>query len=420
MDKINHGKEKSAPKAMIISVGGTPAPIIKTICVHKPEFVSFLASQDSCDLISKIKTGIEHENISIKSRLTLVDNVNDLLHCHQKAEEAIKYALSEGFEKNEVTVDYTGGTKNMSVALALASVSSGFPFSYVGGKERTKNGLGIVKDGEEEIYDNVNPWDFLAIEERKKIGTLFNQYQFKAAQGLADMLVERSGKYRAVFKKIGFLIKGYYKWDLFCHQDAIDAFERAKISDIFDGEDNNIMNFSDAAKRHLNYLRGKVNPKNKHASLFLILDLYSNAQRRFEEGRTDDAILRLYRVTEMIAQEKLINHYGIDTSNVRPDQLPERISEEFIIRYKDPRTGAVKIPQTASYVLLGALNDDLGRIFETHQSLFKDIQSSRNYSYLAHGFKSSSEKTYEKLRDFVLRLNVFEANDVPLFPKLSL
>jgi hypothetical protein len=57
----------------------------------------------------------------------------------------------------------------MSVALALAAVAHGFCFSYVGGgKERTKNGVGIVINGQEQVYSCINPWDFLAVEEKKR------------------------------------------------------------------------------------------------------------------------------------------------------------------------------------------------------------------------------------------------------------
>ncbi len=42
------------PKTMLISVGGTPQPIIKAICEYKPEFISFFASQDTRDLVGKV------------------------------------------------------------------------------------------------------------------------------------------------------------------------------------------------------------------------------------------------------------------------------------------------------------------------------------------------------------------------------
>jgi hypothetical protein len=43
----------------------------------------------------------------------------------------------------------------------------------------------------------------------------------------------------------------------------------------------------------------------KTPSLTYMLDLFANAERRLHEGKTDDAIVRLYRIIEMIAQERL-------------------------------------------------------------------------------------------------------------------
>jgi hypothetical protein len=43
---------------MIVSVGGTPAPIIKPICEYEPEFISFFATQETCDLVKGIKDDV--------------------------------------------------------------------------------------------------------------------------------------------------------------------------------------------------------------------------------------------------------------------------------------------------------------------------------------------------------------------------
>ena len=104
-------------KAMLISVGGTPEPLLKSIEHHQPEFVCFFASQGTnhisvkvCDLLGDTAGGIRFAT-------ELVDNENDLLECHQKAENAVKRIHAGGYAKDQVVVDYTGGTKNMSVAL---------------------------------------------------------------------------------------------------------------------------------------------------------------------------------------------------------------------------------------------------------------------------------------------------------------
>jgi len=183
-------------KAMVISLGGSPQPVIASIAKYQPSFISFLASHDTCNLIADIeKTAKQTHSLQYKKEITLVDNINDLMHCYQKAEEAVQRILKKNYNKDEVIVDYTGGTKNMSVALSLAAVTHGFSFSYVGGTERTKDGVGIVMDGTEEVYQSINPWDFLALDEKKKIAAFVNAADFKAAKNLKDTCSDRTGFY---------------------------------------------------------------------------------------------------------------------------------------------------------------------------------------------------------------------------------
>ncbi len=404
---------------MIISVGGTPEPIIKSITEYRPEFVSFFASQDTCDKVSDIKKGLQEAKHGIKNEITLVDNVNDLYHCFRKAEEAVKRVLSKGYHSDEVIVDYTGGTKNMSVALSLSAITHGFNFSYVGGSERTKDGVGIVVNGKEEVYKSVNPWDFLAIDERQKISVLFNTNQFKAAKELADEAAKRSTEYKTVFKKLGFLIDGYYNWDLFKHGEAKGKFERARIEELLETKDDKIRMFVKATiqlKPQLDLL----SKQQRQPDRLFILDIFSNAERRFEEGKTDDAIVRLYRVVEMLAQERLLCTHGIDTSNVREEKIPQQMKDAFISKYKDKKDGKIKTPQSASFELLEALGDDLGKEFYKRLPDFRQIQSQRNNSYLVHGFACASNSTYSKFREFILELNIFRVDEVIVFPILNL
>ena len=411
--------KETAIDAMVISIGGTSAPIIKAVLHYRPEFISFLASQDTIDKVSDIKKACQDEQINFKSEVTVVDNVNDLLHCYKKAEEAIKRVTDKKFSKDKVIVDYTGGTKNMSVSLALAVISQGFSFSYVGGKERTKNGVGIVINGAEEIYKSVNPWDFLAIEEKKKIALLFNQYQFVATKQLCETMSEKATSQKMFFKKLGFAIEGYYFWDLFRHKDALDRFRKATIEEIQELGDDGFREFVLKTKDNIRFLEMLVKTEQK-LSINFIFDIYANAERRFEEGKIDDAILRLYRLSEMIAQERLIDRYGINTSDVKPDQIPIELRDEFVRRYTSLISGKIQLSQNASFDLLFSLGDALGKAFDENKKTFQVIQSSRNLSYLAHGFSSSKDSTYKRLKGFLLGLEIINIEKVPVFPKLTM
>jgi CRISPR-associated protein (TIGR02710 family) len=406
-------------KAMIISVGGTPQPIIKIISEYSPEFISFVASQDTYDLVTQIKGEISKAGLIPKTEITLVDNVNDLVHCYEKAEEAILRVIKMKYKTDEVIVDYTGGTKNMSVAISLAAISHSFSFSYVGGTERTKEGIGIVIDGHEVIYKSINPWDFLAIEAKKNIALLYNQNQFKAARNLTEELQSKSTKYKSMFKKLGFLIEGYYKWDLFRYAEALDTFKKAKLDELMEVQDQSFVSFA-MESSNLLHLIEKLARSPRKPSHILIGDLFANAERRNEEGKFDDAVLRLYRIVEMLAQERLLSKYGIDVSDIRKNQIPDSLKEEFAKHYKSQRDGKIKIPQTAAFKLLNELNDEVGHLFRKNEQRFLDLQSSRNYSYLAHGFDCLKERTYNELKCFISDMGIVQNTNIPCFPKMKI
>lgn len=409
-------------QAMIISVGGTSEPLVTTIRHHLPEYVCFFASQGTVHITTKVREELGESADTIRFEVELADNENDLLECHARALGAVNRVKNKGFNKESIVVDYTGATKNMSVALALAAIEEGFCFSYIGGSKRSKGGVGIVESGHEKVYANVNPWDFLAIKERRQISIFFNGSQLKAAREALNDLAERVSERKSVYKKLMYVADAFYHWDLFRHVDALELFKKGKLTDLCDDGDRAIADFARACLVSVTFLETMITDsgKGKIPCVALALDLYANAERRFLEGKTDDAVLRLYRLVEMMAQHCLLHTYGIDTGNVQLDKIPHSIRDEYQLKYKDKKSGKIQIPQHAAYTLLKELNDQLGIIYEQHQKQFRDIQSSRNESYLAHGFKSSQDSVYVKLRDFIVELGTIDVLKPPAFPKLEL
>lgn len=409
-------------KAMIISVGGTPEPLIKTIEHHKPEFVCFFASQGTLDKTVKVREALGEKAASIQFATELVDNENDLLECHEKAACAILRTRKKGYAKEQVIVDYTGATKNMSVALALAAIEHGFGFSYVGGDKRTRDGVGIVENGHEKVYTHLNPWDFMAVKEKRQAAIFFNSCQFKACRDLLLDLAEHATIRKSIYRKLAFVVEGFLYWDLFRHNDALESLRKGKLDELAEDREPGIVRFAVDCQQIKSILESILSSsdKGKRPCDELALDLFANAERRFAEGKVDDAILRLYRLVEMMAQQRLLDVHRIDASDVKPDQLPASIRDEYVRKYKNNRSGKIEIPQSPAYQLLKDLHDSLGDAFAKHSSRFRDVQSARNNSYLAHGFQSSKEAAYERLREFVVDLGALDRAKAPLFPKMEL
>ena len=78
-------------KAMIISVGGTPEPIIKSINTYRPDIVHFMPSQSSITQIGEITAKTKIAPAQIKTKI---------LEDHQSLVSAFKGTPGYKFTKN--------------------------------------------------------------------------------------------------------------------------------------------------------------------------------------------------------------------------------------------------------------------------------------------------------------------------------
>ena len=214
--------------ALIMTVGGSPEPLIKSICHFKPGWVVFIASNESIEQIPLIKAQLRESACPrFKDHKILVENINDATHCYQKILEATGSLEKAGILPAQILADITGGTKVMSAALLLAAGTKGYQINYTGGAERTKDGVGTVITGSEALFKQVNPWDALVLEERRRATQFFNSFQFWAAASLFKSAAEKSGdpalkRYLLAVTKLS---EAYAEWDKFHHSAAYDLLK---------------------------------------------------------------------------------------------------------------------------------------------------------------------------------------------------
>lgn len=411
------------PQAMIVSLGGSPEPLIKTLTEQKPALVCFLASQASVDFVGTIKQAVAQPGVTFtRDHKVLVDDPDDLAHCYQKALACADWVSAQGISATEVIVDYTGGTKTMSAAVVLATVSRGFRFSYVGGTQRTKGGVGIVESGSEVIHIGVNPWDLFAVQERQHLARHFNSYQFTACRTLIQEVTGRlSAEEKQRFDVLKVLVDGYEAWERFKHSAGLTCLEKGlaefrKLVNVhaagFLGSLRNTLEQNIAFLRSLQGER--PDPKKLHP--LLLSDLLANAKRRIEEGKFDDAAARLYRLVEMMGQFEVQQLCGAETGNFPLDEIPETLREDFVRRYHDEKDKKIKLPLEATYRVLQEKGNETGRRFFQEQGRFSNLQQARNHSILAHGMIPLEEKRVMELLEFVTTLMPMQ--DEPRFPKL--
>lgn len=294
--------------------------------------------------------------------------------------EAFKRKIQE-LDGYKIIIDYTSGTKTMTMSAAFASMLYRKNLYFVGGER--EDGA-VIRGTEKIISQNLYPiYDDLMI---SKIKELFNTNRFDAGKSLLeDITKAKKDTYANLFD-------AYYYFDNVDYNKANKYF----ITKEFIAEWPELKKqFSLNAKAlyHLNKEDSAMRP------FYILGSLINNARRRAEETKYDDAIARLYRSLELIAQIKL-NEYGIDTSDVELDILNKHgVEQEF----KPDFSGKIKLSLVQDYELLNNLGDDLGEFYIKNKDEFLATISSRNNSILAHGLNSQTEKQYVKFRDLILK-----------------
>lgn len=216
------------PTIMIMSLGGSPEPLTRSIQANRPERIVFLASHDSVVLTGKV---FEPLDFTPSAEYEITEDPNILFESYKAARRCVDRAKKQGVRPEDVTVDYTGGTKVMTAALILATVGEPYSFNYVGGKQRNKGGLGIVMEGHEKLFREMSPWSVFAEEERRKVVTLFNRRRFAAVVEIIDGCTkDLPVEIENYFRFLGPMAAGFLLWEQFNHKVALRRLDKALLA----------------------------------------------------------------------------------------------------------------------------------------------------------------------------------------------
>jgi len=436
-------------KLLIISVGGTISPIIYSIKHHNPNNIIFFTSLETETQIAEIFRRNELKDFENFEKI-VTPSAEDINLCMGSILNRLPEILSRwGIGFYEVIVDYTGGTKSMSSALVLATIEYTKCFSYIGGEKRNKDGIGVVINGQERALILKNPWDELAIEEKKKICLLFNSGRYLAAKEVAERTINKvSQREKPFFEILKRLINGYYMWDSFKYNAAQNDLSWAKrelkicctqlhnrhnlfllLNKIEDNEKflKKILSKSEhngpITTDQTNNGEGAEDIKREEHRLY---DMLANAKRRaILENRYDDAIVRIYSVLEKKAQLEL-KKYGIEASNINPILLPKSIRNEIETKCFNEKKKKIEVGLYNGYKILKAKEEEIEekgvgyRFFENFEKLIKPILNLRNSSIIVHGENPLDEKKFNSAWVNCLEFLEIEEKQLPQFPILEL
>ncbi|RME25747.1 MAG: TIGR02710 family CRISPR-associated protein, partial [Candidatus Zixiibacteriota bacterium] len=328
-------REDSTPQPahatiLVMTVGGSPEGQAVSLRAHCPRQAFFIVSKKSRD---NIKAILEQAGLpSLPHELVLTDDPSDLARCFEACNRALD--MAEGVS-GDLIADPTGGTKLMSAALALACADRGATMSYVSG-ERDKGGLGTVQSGTETVLHSAHPFDLIARAAKQRLVTEFNAYRFESAALICrDLKRQSSARTGHVFGGLLKLCEGYAEWERFNHHVArqklasgLNHFERYQTDLGAHGE--RLRPLLASVRENVAYLDTLSSPSHLY-SLDRAVDLCANAHRRIEEDKYDDAVARLYRALEMIAQARFVERFGdqLDTETHSPtSRFPLRLFSE--------------------------------------------------------------------------------------------
>jgi len=369
-------------KALLISLGTGVGPngtqnivhgLLFSIRSHNPDRVFLVTSKESqqTTLPELVKAIMKpYEVISLPD----AEDVNKIYEYLLPKYREIRNKFED------ITVDYTSGTKAITAALAiLGSWHEADALSYVSGERRE----GTVVTGTERLLV-LQPYQIMVEKRLSQAVSLFNSCQFDGSLVILAQ-VERSVPHPSLLEKLRPLRDislAYSAWDKFDHQEALDKLRQTRLPEFDDNK---------AFLGKLCHAREK--------EPYCIADLINNAGRRGDiEKKYDDAVARLYRTVELIAQYKL-KQYGItDTGDIAPDKVPPSLAQNM-----QGGPGKIQVGLEKAYQMLDAYGDDIGKSLAANSRL-KNLLRRRNSSMLAHGLVTVDGETYRSLLEEVHHL----------------
>ena len=362
--------------------------------LHKiyPDYIVFFASELSKNTISYVEElfiadddefieGQDYEIVILED----IDNFND---CFEAIEAEIwKFDILSD-EKHEIIMDYTSGTKTMSSAMACCGMFYSKDLITVSGDRKN----GIVSLGTESIkYQNLyKVYDKISL---MRMRNHFNANRFYTASKILETIVDAN----LPKEDLSNLVNAYYAWDNMDFEIAYDYLTKVDLEKLAFND------IRDDLKINLKALGTIVrSPHENLKNCYILASLINNSIRRAEEYKYDDAIARLYRAFELIAQIRL-GKYGLKSSDIDVDILKDKnVDEKFIETLEKTRQdGKIRIGLIKDFELLAELDDDLGKEFIENRNRINNLTIKRNNSILAHGLESLDKDDFDQFEELV-------------------
>jgi CRISPR-associated protein (TIGR02710 family) len=431
-------------RILVVSLGGSPEPVVNCINSLRPDRVVFFCSEGSQSQVETVLRTVPipefeqardivvlQQRFSRRQGEEVISEIDHLEIVYARATDLLM-RLRRDSPGSTLMVDYTGGTKTMAAGLAMAAIDvDGVQLQLTTIPERPK--------GENALSGPSLPVAVAKIDIQARrlldleLPPLLKRFDYGAAGAAVSrvrQLETRSSTHTAkLLIRLEQLLNALDAWDRFDHRHAVEG-----IGSIGDQSLNE--RFQERLQRILacrQLVEGEslISAKFKGHGLEAVEDLLLNAKRRAAQQRWDDAVGRLYRAAELTAQTLLlidvcdkVGTEGIRTANVAVERLPSSLQEKY--QYKSRNGDKLQLGLRDAFHLLGDLDHPTGLIWKQDESRYLNLLQIRNNSLYAHGFRpirfddwNRFQKDFGILMDQAIeRLRRSRATAAPAVPQL--
>lgn len=391
-------------------------PLKKSIKEGEWAQVILLPSQGTAASAELLQNNLDADNIHI-SALPNKGDEDDADACFAHYNQVIGELIGQGFKPNDMVADFTRGTKAMSAALVLAASQNDIPhLRYVSGHKRDARGM--VEPGNEIIY-NISP---VAISARKTMAAaerFMLQGNFSA---VLEILPSMDNRFASLWPKdllaaantIKTCAKFYARWDRFDYRSAAATNSPSKTGsnnwDLFIPTDEVQQWVQTLSESMPDIFRMKAGRLRRLAA-----DLLANGERRIRHRQFEDALLRAYRILELVGQLRLFE-CGLDSEDLPAENkavkdLCEQLKKEQSAPLSHKKNGNYKAARENVARLLKRLDDPFGKKLLDFAKSGPLPAINRNRSILTHKFEAVSGDDQNTLLELYMNLEALFIED---------
>ena len=363
-------------------------PLRKSIATNAWDAVVLLPSQVTESFAHRLREGIDAVEIEVHALPRDAENDADRAYGHF---DGVLAAVLRKTPPEQIEIDFTRGTKAMSAALVLAATRHAIPrLRYVAGPRDRR---GMVEPGSEQVRRVRTT----IVDGHRRLDLARALVQRGDFAAVADVLPDPDGPMAGLYagellaatRAVRAAARFYVAWDRLNYASAAQ-------SDVVDPPSRDWTPFwpTDAMRTWVGDLEREPD-RSEHSAMAarlrrLAVDLFANGERRVRQGQNEDALVRAYRLLELLGQARLFDH-GLDSAKLDPaHEAVLAVQRESERKKRKPLSEGPSGELQASRFQVGRLlrhcGDPLAKALLRFDGETLLKPTLRNNSVLVHGF----------------------------------